>query len=167
MAQGSDAGSVFMCFGSLPGDAQAPGQISKSPASGGWIRLLSCQWSGSINYGARSADGVSDAADASPVVITKVTDSSSTGLLRQAILGDFRNSAVIVFIRTGSGGKPDEYLRLELENCGIVDFGIANHDGERSTETYTIQYGAMDVRSFAFEGASQRNQVSYTIVNQG
>lgn len=166
MSANGSAGGVFMCFGSVAGEAKTPAQISKAPASGGWMPLESCQWAGSMNYGARSSERTSDTADASPVVITKVTDASSTGLLRQAILGDFSNQAVIVFLRTGTGGKAEEYLRLELQDCGIVGFDIAGTGDERSLETYTIHYAAMDVRSFTFEGTSQRSQVSYTIRNQ-
>jgi|GEM_PF-3475673 len=166
MAQVGSASMVFMCFGNLAGEAQTPGPIAKAPASGGWMKLTSCQWSGSMNYGARAAERIVDSADAAPVVVTKVADGSSTGLLRQAILGDFSNQAVIVFLRTGAGGRADEYFRLELLDCGIVGFDVASTNGERNIETFTIRYAALDVRSFAFEGANQRNQVSYTILNQ-
>lgn len=166
MSGSGSTSTVFMCFGSVAGEAKELAQISKAPASGGWMALESCQWSGSMNYGARSSERTSDTADASPVVVTKLTDGSSTGLLRQAILGDFSNQAVIVFLRTGTGGRGDEYLRLELQDCGIVSFDVTGAGDQRNVESFTIQYAAMEVRSFTFEGATQQNQVSYTIVNQ-
>lgn len=166
MSASGSASMVFMCFGSLAGEVAALEHISKAPASGGWISLEACQWSGSMNYGGRAAEQTTNTADAAPVVITKVTDAASPGLLRQAILGDFSNQAVITFVRTGETGKVEEYLRLELQDCGITSFDITSTGGQRSLETFTIKYAAISVRSFTFEGAKQRNQISYTIINQ-
>lgn len=160
------ASAIYMCFGSVAGEAQAPANSRKAPASGGWMELLSCNFAGSLNYGSRAADTVENQSDASPVTISKVTDASSPGLLRQAILGAFDNQAVIVFLRTGPAGDQVEFLRLELQDCGITSFGIEGGGTERAVESFTIRYAAMEVKSYTFDAAGQRNQVSYVVKNQ-
>lgn len=160
------ASAIYMCFGSVAGEAQAPANSRKAPASGGWMQLSSCSFAGSMNYGGRAAEAVANQSDTTPVTVTKLTDASSPGLLRQAILGAFDNQAVIVFLRTGPRGDQVEFLRLELQDCGITGFSIEGTLADRAAESFTIRYAAMEVKSYTFDAAGQRNQVSYVVKNQ-
>jgi len=165
MSASGSASAIYMCFGSVAGEAQAPGQMSKAPASGGWMSLESCSFQGSMNFGQRAAEQMKGGGDISDVRVTKVTDASSPGLLRLALLGDFSHAAVIVFLRTG-GGAQEEYLRLELRDCGITSCQIDSLDGERSIETYTIRFATLDINSFLFDTRGQRSKISQSIFNQ-
>jgi type VI protein secretion system component Hcp len=158
--------AVFMCFGSVPGEAEAPANSRKAPASGGWMELSACSFGGSINFGMRSAATRETEADATPVKITKRTDASSPGLLRQAIFGAFDNPAVIVFLRTGPNKQQEEFLRLELTDCGIVGLSLESVAGDRNTEMYEIRYGMMQVKSFTWDASGNRNQMACMVKNQ-
>lgn len=166
MSASGSASAIYMCFGSIAGEAQAPGQLSKAPASGGWMSLESCSFQGSMNFGQRSAEQLRGGGDISDVTVTKVTDASSPGLLRLSVLGDFSHAAVIVFLRTSAGGAQEEFLRLELRDCGITSCQIDSQDGERSVETYTIRFATLDINSFIFDTRGQRSQISQSIFNQ-
>lgn len=159
------ASAVYMCFGSVPGEAEAPANSRKAPASGGWMELSACSFGGSINYGMHAGAARDSETDATPVKVTKLTDASSPGLLRQAIFGSFDNPAVIVFLRTGPDKKQEEFLRLELTDCGIVGLSLESVGGERNTEMYEIRYGMMQVKSFTWDASGNRNQMACMIKN--
>jgi len=161
---GSDS-SIYMCYGSVRGESEAPAKIRKAPASGGWMELLTCNFAGSVNYGGRYAMQVPGGGDVTPVQISKITDASSSGLFREALLGSFDKNVVISFLRTGTDG-PQEYLRLELLGCGLVDFQIESGH-ERATERFAIRYGQMSVISTTFDvGGQPRGQSFAVLTNQ-
>ena len=163
---GSDS-SIYMCYGSVRGESDAPSKLRKAPASGGWMKLTSCSFAGSVNYGQRFAMQVPGGGEVTPVQVTKVTDASSTGLFREALLGTFDKNVVIVFVRTGTQG-PQEYLRLELQGCGLVDFRIDGAGEDRSNESFAIRYGQMSVISAMFDAAGQQNGQAFAVLmNQG
>lgn len=145
------ASTIFMCFGSVRGEAEMPVKASKAPASGGWMKLTRCTFVGSMDYGQRFAGQVEGGGEATPVEVEKVTDASSTGMFREALLGTFDKNVVITFLRTGPDG-PQEYMRLELEGCGIVDFSIDGAGAERAVEKFSIRYGRMSVISWGYDG---------------
>lgn len=150
----SGSSTVYMCYGSVRGEAEVPGRVKKAPASGGWMQLAFCSLSGSISYGQRFSMGVAGGGDVMPVQVGKVTDASSTGMFREALLGSHDKNAVITFLRTGPNG-PQEYMRVELEGCGIVDFAIASGGDERATETFALRYGRMSVLSWGYDARGQ------------
>lgn len=158
---GSDS-SIYMCYGPVRGESSVPAKIRKAPASGGWTELLSCSFAGSVNYGDRYAMQVPGGGDVTPVLVTKITDASSTGLFREALLGSFDKNVVITFLRTGRDG-PQEYLRLELQGCGLVDFQI-DSDHQRATERFAIRYGQMSVISTTFDADGQANGQSFAVL---
>ncbi|HWT08074.1 MAG TPA: type VI secretion system tube protein Hcp [Roseomonas sp.] len=154
MSGSSSASSVYMCYGSVRGEAEVPGKVKKSPASGGWMKLTGCSFSASANYGQRFAMQVEGGGEVTPVQVTKMTDASSTGLFRESLLGSFDKNAVVVFLRTGPDG-PQEFMRIELEGCGIVDFAIDSVGEERASETFSIRYGRMSVISWGYDARGQ------------
>jgi type VI protein secretion system component Hcp len=163
MPSGNSA--IFMCFGDVRGDAPTPGDISKAPASGGWMQLHSVDFGAHVNYGQRTATH-KEGSDATPIRITKDTDSSSTGMLRNALLGEHDKGVAIVFLRTGDGQAPQEYLRLELVNAGITDFAIEGGAEERSTETYAISFAEITVIGWVHDGSARGAQTVAIIQNR-
>jgi type VI protein secretion system component Hcp len=158
--------SIFMCFADVRGEAQTPGRISKAPASGGWMRLLSVEFAGQINYGQRTGTHATGSTDAAPLRIAKETDGSSTGMLRNALLGTHDKGVAIIFLRTGDGAAPQEYMRVELENAGIRDYELSGGADDRSIETYSIAYGTMTLITWAFDGTTRGAQAVAIIENR-
>ncbi|MBP0466765.1 type VI secretion system tube protein Hcp [Roseomonas sp. PWR1] len=157
--------SIYMCFGDVRGDVQVPGQISKAPASGGWMTLLSVEFAAHVNYGQRTA-AFKEGSDATPLRVTKETDSSSTGMLRNALLGAHDKGVAIVFLRTSDGEAPQEYMRLELVNAGITDFSIEGGADERSTESYAITFAEITVITWIHDGSARGSQAVAIIQNR-
>lgn len=154
MSGSSPVSTVYMCYGSVRGEAEVPAKVRKTPASGGWMKLTACSLAAGINYGQRFAMQVEGGGDVTPVQVSKLTDASSTGLLREALLGDATKNAVITFLRTGTHGA-QEYMRIELEGCAIVAFGIDGGAEDRAVESYSINYGKMSVLSWSYSDSGQ------------
>lgn len=154
MSGSATTSTIYLCYGSVRGEAEVPGKVKKAPASGGWMKLASCSLTAAMNYGERISTQVTGGGDVTPVQITKLTDASSTGMFREALLGSFDKNAVITFMRSGTG-DPQEYLRVELQGCGIVEFGIDSAGEERATESFSIRYGRMTVISWRYDASGQ------------
>jgi type VI secretion system secreted protein Hcp len=147
--------TICMCYDGVRGESRrVPDAVKKSPASGGWMDLKSCSFAAGSNFGQRSSEQIQGAGDVTDVTITKLTDASSTGLFREALLGEFDKNVVITFMRTGRAG-PQEYLRLELQQCGISSFGSQSVGNDRPVESFSIRYGRMVITSFAFDKGGQ------------
>lgn len=144
------ASSIFMCYGSLRGEAEVPPDVTTEPASGGWMKLTSCTVAAAIEYGVQFTSLTTGAANATPIQITKLTDASSTGLFREAILGAAPQKLAITFLRSGPAG-PQEYMRIQAEECGIMDFSIESGGDERATEKFAIIFGRLSILSWEFD----------------
>lgn len=161
---GSASEAIYMCFGSVAGEALTAKQIPKSPASGGWIKLSGCSFAGRVSHPQFTTPQSEFEGEVEPVRVSKVTDASSVGLLREALTGRFDQPAVIVFVRTTADG-PSEYLRLEMQNCGITQFDMAGAQ-ERQTETYEIRCSAMTIMSWRYSGTTRGAQSVVTLTNE-
>lgn len=168
MAQGSPSGgaseAIYMCFGSVSGEVRTVGNIQNSPASGGWIRLGSCSFSARVGHPQMTEAQSDFEGEVPPIRITKVTDASSVGLLRESLMGRFDQPAVIVFVRTGASG-PQEYIRIEMAGCGIVAFSMEGGD-ERQTETYDIRCQNVTIMSWRFSGTTRGAQAVVSLSNE-
>lgn len=157
------ASSIYMCYGTIRGEAEVPGKVRKQPAGGGWMKLTNCTLAASMTMGQRFSLSVEGGADVTPIQITKTTDASSTGMFREALLGKADQPAVIIFVRTGPAG-PSEYMRFELENCGLVDFSIASGGEERAIESFAISYGRMTVISMVYDSPGTPTAAGMAVV---
>ncbi|MBR0684071.1 type VI secretion system tube protein Hcp [Roseomonas eburnea] len=162
LQSGPASDSIYMCFGSVPGEARTTLHISNSPASGGWIKLSSCNFGGRVSHPQLTTKQSEFEGEAQPVRVTKVTDASSVGLLREALTGRFDQPVVIVFVRTTNSG-PAEYIRLEMQDCGIVEFDMAGGE-ERQTESYEIRCSMMTLTTWRFAG-NTRGAQSVVVLN--
>lgn len=158
--------TICMCYDGVRGESRrVPNSVRKSPASGGWMDLKSCAFAAASNFGQRSSDQIQGAGDVTDVTITKLTDVSSTGLFREALLGEFDKNVVITFLRSGRVG-PQEYLRLELQECGISSFGTKSEGNGRPVESFSIRYSRMVITSFSFDrGGTATAQGTATVDN--
>lgn len=156
--------AIYMCFGSVAGEAKTALQIPTSPASGGWIALTSCSYGASVSRPQLTSAQVDFEGEAAPVKVTKQTDAASIGLLRQALMGGFDQPAVIVFVRTNQGAAT-EYMRIEMEQCGITDFAMAGGE-DRQTESYEIRCSRMSITAWRFSGTTRGAQSVVTFLNE-
>ncbi len=156
--------AIFMCFegskaGPLKGEAKVPGDIPTSPASGDWIELKSCSFSGQPH----SRLGAKVDTSINVIRISKPTDGSSVGLLNELFWGSPRSKAAIVFMRT-EADAPVEYMRLELKDVGIV--GCRWDSGsDRPTETYDLAVDDFTLITWTFEGQVRGAQSVTQIMN--
>jgi type VI protein secretion system component Hcp len=165
MASSGGSEAIYMCFGSVAGEARTADTIPKSPASGGWIALGSCSFSGRVGHPQMAEAQSGFEGEVPPLRITKVTDASTVGLLREALMGRSNNQpVVIVFVRTGDSG-PQEYMRVEMTGCGIVAFDMEGGE-DRQTETYDIRCENMTITTWRFSGTTRGAQAVVSISNE-
>lgn len=161
---GAGSEAIYMCFGSVAGEARALERIPTSPASGGWIRLASCSFAARVGHPQMTEARSGFEGEAPPVRVSKLTDASSVGLLREALMGRFDQPVVIAFVRTGQQG-PQEYMRIEMEGCGIVAFGMEGAE-ERQTETFDIRCEQITITTWRFSGTTRGAQSVVTLSNE-
>lgn len=77
-------------------------------------------------------------ASISEIVVTKSTDGISLKLWQESVMGKLDNKVDIVFVRTGAG-EPVEYLKFELEGCGISGFSMSS-GGDRPSESISLNF---------------------------
>ncbi|NMJ39948.1 type VI secretion system tube protein Hcp [Roseomonas sp. JC162] len=157
--------AIFMCFegvkaGPLKGEAKVPGDVPKDPASGEWIELSSCSFSGQPH----SRLGAKVDTSINVIRITKATDGSSVGLLNELFWGGPKCKATIVFMRTDSDA-PVEYMRLELKDVGVVACRWESGT-DRPAESYDLTVDDFTVVTWTFEGQVRGAQSVTQIMNR-
>ncbi len=120
-------------------DGAVKGDVTESNHKN-WIELSSFRWGvgrGISSPTGASADRESSAPSISEIVVTKVQDVSSVGLLTEAFQGD-GVKAQIDFCRTNKD-QMDVYLTIELENVMISGFTTSS-EGDRPTENISLNF---------------------------
>ncbi|MEI4484317.1 MULTISPECIES: Hcp family type VI secretion system effector [unclassified Phyllobacterium] len=79
----------------------------------------------------------------SEVILTKVSDSSSTKLFQEACAGRTGKKAVIHLVTTGNPG--DTYIEYILTNTLIANYSV-DSNGDRPVETLRLNFTKMEVK---------------------
>lgn len=79
----------------------------------------------------------------SEVVLTKVSDSSSTKLFQEAVSGRSGKLATIHLVTTGNPGET--YIEYKLTNTLIANYSI-DSNGDRPVETIRLNFTKMEVK---------------------
>jgi type VI secretion system secreted protein Hcp len=79
----------------------------------------------------------------SEMVLTKVSDSSSTKLFQEACAGRTGKTAKIHLVTTGNPG--DTYIEYTLTNTLIANYSV-DSSGDRPMETIRLNFTKMDVK---------------------
>jgi len=79
----------------------------------------------------------------SEVILTKVSDSSSTKLFQEACSGRTGKQAVIHLVTTGTPG--DTYIEYTLTNTLIASYSV-DSNGDRPVETIKLNFTKMEVK---------------------
>ncbi len=131
---------IYMKYGSIKGDVTATGHE-------GWIELQSAQLGTRRNITWPSGRGV-NRESASPAIkditVTKLQDSSSADLFREAVNG--RGVDVeIHFLKTGGG--PNPYLTIKLQGVLISSMNISGRGGDSHStpmESLTLNFAKIE-----------------------
>lgn len=132
--------SIYMNYNNIPGDVTAEGHEK-------WIELNSVQWGvgrGILSPTGGSADRESSAPSVSEIVVTKVTDVSSTKLLNEAYQGEGQ-SVTIDFLKTDKG-KLEVYLTFTLTNTMISGHSFSS-GGDRPTESISLNFTKVEFKN--------------------
>nr|WP_314539460.1 type VI secretion system tube protein Hcp [uncultured Massilia sp.] len=90
----------------------------------------------------------------SEITLTKATDIASADLFMQAVGGKSLGKAEIHFIQTGGTDKKQQvFLTLELDGAIISSYS-ASSNGERPSETFTINFTKISYKYDSFTGDS-------------
>jgi type VI secretion system secreted protein Hcp len=109
-----------------------------------WIELSSLQWGcgrGMTSPTGSGSDRESSTPSVSEVVVTKVTDGSSSNLFRTSLgfgPGAEGKTVKIDFVKTDVE-KPEPYLQIELTNTLISGFSMSS-GGDRPSESLTLNF---------------------------
>ncbi|MBA8903014.1 MULTISPECIES: type VI secretion system tube protein Hcp [unclassified Phyllobacterium] len=79
----------------------------------------------------------------SEVVLTKVSDSSSTKLFQEAVSGSAGKLATIHLVTTGNPGQT--YIEYKLTNTLIANYSI-DSNGDRPVETVRLNFTKLEVK---------------------
>jgi type VI secretion system secreted protein Hcp len=126
--------AIYMKYGDIKGSVTTAGYEK-------WIELNSFQWGvgRSIGTGARGAlSREHSEPSVSEIVVTKLTDVSSSKLFLDALAGKLDSKVQIDFTTT-SKGKIEKFLTYKLENTAISSFSKSS-GGDMPLESLSLNF---------------------------
>jgi type VI secretion system secreted protein Hcp len=138
--------AIYMKYndGAIKGDVNAEGYAD-------WIQLNSFQWGvgRGINSPAGSAaDRESSAPSVSEIVVTKLTDCSSTKLLGEAYHGE-GVKVEIDFVKTDKN-QVETYMKYTLDDCLISGYSLSS-GGDRPSESLSINFTKVEFKNISMK----------------
>ncbi|HYZ34062.1 MAG TPA: type VI secretion system tube protein Hcp [Crenalkalicoccus sp.] len=128
-----------MTFEEITGESMITGQPT--------IELTRLSWSVT-----RSASAIRGSSRGDPdvhvdeIVVSKVLDSTSAKLLKEALVGRLNRKVTIEFVRTGRD-KPIVYAAYDLTDCGITSYKLESQ-GDIPVETLNLNFLRITARVF-------------------
>ena len=130
---------IYLQLDGIPGDATH--ETHKK-----WMDIESIHWNVSRNMNTSAGSTANREASeptVSEVVLTKVSDSSSTKLFAEACTGHTGKNTVIHLVTTGNPG--DTYIEYKLTNTLVANYSI-DSSGDRPVETIRLNFTKMEVK---------------------
>lgn len=131
--------AIYLKFGNLKGNVTADGYA-------GHIAIGSANFS-VLRKVSMEAGNLSNRESSKPawtgIEITKIADSSTTTLLKEAATGSAGQEATITFVRTGSN-KVEEFLVYKLTDCIISEYHFGGQGESQPVERITLSYSAIE-----------------------
>ncbi|QND55161.1 Hcp1 family type VI secretion system effector (plasmid) [Phyllobacterium sp. 628] len=119
-----------------------------------WMNIEAIHW----NVGRKMSTSAGSAANReaseptiSEVVLTKVSDSSSTKLFQEAVSGSSGKLATIHLVTTDTPGQT--YIEYKLTNTLIANYSIDSH-GDRPVETLRLNFTKLEVKYTPYDEKS-------------
>ncbi|MFP7674511.1 Hcp family type VI secretion system effector [Marivita sp. S0852] len=130
---------IYMQIDAIPGDATH--ETHKK-----WMDIESIHWNVSRNMTTNAGSTANREASeptVSEVVLTKVSDSSSTKLFAEACTGKTGKLTTIHMVTTGNPGET--YIEYKLTNTLVANYSI-DSAGDRPVETIRLNFTKMEVK---------------------
>ena len=111
-----------------------------------WMDIEAVHWDVTRNVNTAAGSAANREASEpsiSEVVLTKVSDSSSTKLFQEAVSGRTGKRAVIHLVTTGNPG--DTYIEYSLTNALIAGYSV-DSNGDRPIETIKLNFTKLEVK---------------------
>lgn len=111
-----------------------------------WMDIEAIHWDVSRNMNTSAGSTANREASEptiSEMVLTKVSDSSSTKLFSEACTGKTGKLATIHLVTTGSPG--DTYIQYTLTNTLLANYSV-DTSGDRPVETIRLNFTKMEVK---------------------
>jgi type VI secretion system secreted protein Hcp len=144
--------AAYLKYGDIKGESKAEGH----KGSDGWIEIGGVQWScgraistpvGSSSKRESSSPSVSE------ISITKLMDSTSAKLVKEALVGKAVD-ATIDLVETGEN-KLETFLTLKLSNCMISGYSV--HSGaSRPGESISLNFTKIE---YLYQGYDDQHKV--------
>ncbi|MEJ6395854.1 type VI secretion system tube protein Hcp [Gymnodinialimonas sp. 2305UL16-5] len=130
---------IYMQLDGIPGDATHETHRQ-------WMDIETLHWNVSRNMNTQAGSTANREASeptVSEVVLTKVTDSSSTRLFAEACTGRTGKLCTIHMVTTGNPG--DTYVEYRLTNTLVSNYSV-DTSGDRPVETIRLNFTKMEVK---------------------
>jgi type VI secretion system secreted protein Hcp len=124
---------IYMNYDGVTGDVTAKGHEN-------WIELSSFQWGigrGITSPVGGSKDREASAPSVSEIVVTKISDNSTTDMLKQSLTGDGK-TVKIDFCKTDKD-QFTPYYQIELDNTLISGLSFSS-GGDRPMESISLNF---------------------------
>lgn len=111
-----------------------------------WMDIDAIHWNVARNMNTTAGSTANREAsepNVSEMVLTKVSNSSSTKLFQEACTGKTGKTAIIHLVTTGSPG--DTYIVYTLTNTLIANYSV-DTSGDRPVETVRLNFTKMEVK---------------------
>ena len=130
---------IYLQMDGIPGDATHDTHRQ-------WMDIESLHWNVSRNMNTqagRTTNREASEPTVSEVVLTKVSDSSSTKLYAEACTGKMGKLVTIHMVTTGSPGET--YIEYKLTNTLVSNYSV-DTSGDRPVETVRLNFTKMEVK---------------------
>ncbi|MFV0491047.1 MAG: Hcp family type VI secretion system effector [Pseudorhodobacter sp.] len=135
---------IYLQLDGIPGDATH--ETHKQ-----WMDIESIHWNVSRNMNTAAGSTANREASeptVSEVVLTKVSDSSSTKLFAEACTGRTGKLVTIHLVTTGNPG--DTYIEYKLTNTLVANYTV-DSSGDRPVETIRLNFTKMEVKYIPYD----------------
>lgn len=156
--------SIVVSYEGVSGEVASISGIGASPPGEGWFWAHQCHFWTSAAYPQTSAARTTMQAEIKVSFVTEV-NKATIGLLRAGLTGTFDKGAVIAFVRLTADGANEEYIRLELENCGISSFKVVGGE-ERPQLQIGLHCGQFTIMSWGVDASTRGAPARVTILNE-
>lgn len=116
-----------------------------------WMDIEAIHWDVSRNMNTTAGSTANREASeptVSEMVLTKVSDSSSTKLFQEACAGKVGKKATIHLVTTGNPG--DTYIEYVLTNTLVANYSV-DTSGDRPVETVRLNFTKMEVKYIPYD----------------
>jgi type VI secretion system secreted protein Hcp len=146
--------AAYLKYGTdIKGESLAEGH----KGTDGWMEVNSVQWGCgraiSTPVGASSKREASSPS-ISEITLTKLMDSTSPKLAKEALVGKAVDLATIELVETGEG-QLETYLTLELTNCMVSGYSYSSGGG-RPSESLTLNFTKINM---TYQGYDDKHKI--------